>query len=55
VVARDGTCAGYVPRQYAPAISALLGCGVALDARVMRRLIVPDDTGKWVVRVARSA
>lgn len=53
IIARDGRRAGYVPRMYAPMIGRLLAHPIALDARVVRKLIVPDDVGKWVVSVSR--
>lgn len=45
---------GFVPRQYSPLFARLLDGGVLLTARVVRRLVVPDDRGKWVVEAVRS-
>jgi hypothetical protein len=45
---------GYVPRQYAPMISRLLDAGVQLRAVTVRRLVLPPEGGRWVVRVSRA-
>lgn len=34
-------------------IAGLLDSGVHLGASAVRRLMLPDDAGKWVVRIAR--
>ncbi|HET7500386.1 MAG TPA: HIRAN domain-containing protein [Kofleriaceae bacterium] len=52
IVDREGRRAGYVPRQYAQLVGSFLDRGGPLEAKVVRELLVPDDTGKWVVRVA---
>jgi hypothetical protein len=53
IVDRQGRRAGYVPRQYTAPISRLLDRGVLLAGEVVRELVVPDDLGRWVVRVSR--
>jgi hypothetical protein len=53
IVDRDGRRAGYVPRQYTELVGRLLERSVAIDGQVTRQLLVPDDVGKWVVRIAR--
>jgi len=51
----DGKHAGYVPRQYSAMISRLLDSGVALNAVAVRELVLPEDAGRWVVRVSRGS
>jgi hypothetical protein len=51
VVDREGRRAGYVPRQYTQILGSLLDRGVPMISKVIRELLVPDDVGKWVVRV----
>lgn len=53
VIDRAGHRAGYVPQPYVPMFAHLLDARVDVDAKVVRQLLVPDDVGKWVVRVAR--
>jgi hypothetical protein len=50
----DGKRAGYVPRQYSAMISKLLDSGVPLVGVALRELIIPEDAGRWLVRVARK-
>ena len=50
----DGKRAGYVPRQYSAMISKLLDSGVPLIGVALRELIIPEDAGRWLVRVARK-
>lgn len=54
IVDRDGRRAGYVPKHYTALFGRLLADSVPLVGEVVRQLLVPDDVGKWVVRVARS-
>jgi hypothetical protein len=42
---------GYVPRQYAPMVARLLDAGTPLRAVAVRRLVLPPEGGRWVVRV----
>jgi hypothetical protein len=53
IIDRAGRRAGYVPRPYVPMFARLIDAGVEVDAKVVRRLLVPDDVGKWVVRASR--
>ena len=55
IVDRNGKRAGYVPRQYTTIFTRLLDQAVPLFGEVIRQLIVPDDVGKWVVRIGRDA
>ena len=45
---------GYVPRQYAAIVARLLDAGTALQAVAIRRLLLPPEGGRWVVRVSRA-
>jgi len=54
VVLRDGTSVGYVPRQYSALVAGLLRASVPLEASVIRRLIVPEERGRWIVRLRRK-
>ena len=49
----EGQHAGYIPRQYTALIGGLLDRGEQLAAQVVRRLVVPEDVGKWVVAISR--
>ncbi len=49
----DGRRAGYVPRQYSSMVARLIDGGVALTGVAVRELILPEDAGRWVVRVER--
>lgn len=51
VVLMDGEPIGHVPRQYSSLIARLLDEGRVLDAVAVRRLRLPDDRDRWVVRV----
>jgi HIRAN domain-containing protein len=53
VVFKGQTKVGYVPRQYSKLISRLLDSGVKLSANAVRRLVLPPEGGRWVVRVSR--
>lgn len=54
VVDRLGRRAGYVPRQYTRLLGGLIDGGVALDGKVIRELILPEDAGRLVVRVTAN-
>jgi hypothetical protein len=54
VVTIGGQRAGYVPRQYSAMVSRLLDRGDRIDASAVRPLMLPDDAGKWVIRVSRG-
>lgn len=45
---------GYVPRQYSKLFARLLDAGVELHAHVVRRLQLPDEAGRWVIRAQRA-
>jgi hypothetical protein len=51
LLVRDGTTVGYVPRQYSAMIARLLDKGRVVQARAVRRLILPEERGRWVVRI----
>ena len=53
IVDRDRKRAGYVPKHYTGVVGSLLEREVPMDAVVIRKLVVPDDAGKWVVRLSR--
>jgi hypothetical protein len=44
---------GYVPRQYSAMIARLLDAGEKLEARAVRRLVLPEDRGRWIIRLQR--
>ena len=46
-----GDVVGYVPRQYASIVARVLDSGRELDAVAVRRLILPQDRDRWVIRV----
>ena len=54
VLTLDGTPVGYVPRQYSALIAGLVDRGVTLAAVAVRRLMLPEEAGRWVVRVGRG-
>jgi hypothetical protein len=54
IVDRMGRKAGYVPRQYTPLLGGLIDRGVHLRGNFIRELLLPDDVGKCVVRIASS-
>jgi hypothetical protein len=45
---------GYVPRQYAKAVAALLDARIVLSATALRRLVEPADGGRWLVQITRQ-
>lgn len=53
LVLSNGQPVGYVPRQYSRCVSHLLNNQVSLRAEVARRLIVPEDRGRWVIWLRR--
>jgi hypothetical protein len=55
VVARTGLRAGYVPRQYSGLVARLLEERVELSAVAVRELTIPEDAGRWVIRVERKS
>jgi len=55
VLVHDETRVGYVPRQYSAMVARLLDAGVALDGVIVRKLLLPAETGRWVVRLVRRA
>jgi hypothetical protein len=50
----DGKRAGYVPRQYSALVAKLLDADVPLSGQALRELIIPEDAGRWLVRVSRN-
>jgi hypothetical protein len=50
----DGKRAGYVPRQYSALVAKLLDSGLTLRGVAIRELILPEDAGRWLVRVTRE-
>lgn len=53
VLVHDGTRLGFVPRQYSAIVARLLDAGVSLDGIIVRKLVLPSETGRWVVRLQR--
>ncbi len=53
ILTEAGEQVGYVPRQYAKLVAALLDARTLLSARALRRLAEPADGGRWLVQVAR--
>lgn len=52
LVARiDGETVGYVPQQYAGLIARKLDAGCVLSATTVRKILLPEAIGAWVVRV----
>lgn len=49
-----GDVVGYVPRQYAGLVACLLDDGHQLDAVAVRRLVLPQDRDRWVIRIQRK-
>lgn len=45
---------GYVPRQYAQLMAALLDSRIRLSATALRRLVEPADGGRWLVQITRQ-
>jgi len=54
LVLSNGQPVGYLPRQYSRFVSRLLSAQVSLLAKVVRRLIVPEDRGRWVICLSRT-
>lgn len=54
VLVRDNVTVGYVPRQYSALVSRLLDERQPLDAEIVRKLLLPEETGRWVVRLVRA-
>lgn len=55
VVAHSGRRAGYVPKQHSALVARLLDAGTKIEGMTVRRLSLPDDAGKWVVRISRAS
>ncbi len=51
---RTGQELGFVPRQYSRMVSALLDAGTDIEAVTVRRLVLPEETGRWVVEIRRA-
>ncbi len=49
-----GDIVGYVPRQYSALVARLLDESQELDAVAARRLVLPQDRDRWVIRVQRK-
>lgn len=45
---------GYVPRQYSELFARLLDRGTRLHAEAVRRLMLPEDAPRWVIRARRA-
>lgn len=54
LILSNGQRVGYLPRQYSRFVSRLLSEQVSLRAEVVRRLIVPEDRGRWVIWLSRQ-
>ena len=50
----EGRRAGYVPRQYSSLVANLIDRNVELVGIALREIVLPEDAGRWVVRVARA-
>lgn len=44
---------GYVPAQYSRLFARLLGQGQQLDASAVRRLLLPEERGRWIISARR--
>jgi hypothetical protein len=51
----DGVTVGYVPRQYAALLARHLDAGRRLHTATIRKILLPDAIGAWVVRTVRTA
>jgi|GEM_PF-1141751 len=54
VLTLDDQRVGWVPKQYSELIARLLDRGVPLRAWAERQLLLPENRGRWVVRVERD-
>ncbi|MBL8600931.1 MAG: HIRAN domain-containing protein [Myxococcales bacterium] len=54
VLVRNEHKLGFVPRQYSRMVASLLDANVPLEAVLVRKLILPAETGRWVVRLWRA-
>lgn len=54
VLARGDVTIGYVPRQYSALVARHLDQQKPLDAVIVRKLLLPEETGRWVVRLRRA-
>jgi hypothetical protein len=53
ILTEAGEQVGYVPRQYAQLVAALLDARIPLGAKALRRLAEPADGGRWLVQITR--
>ena len=49
VVFKGARKIGYVPVQYSRTVARLLRTGQALEARAVRRLLLPEERGRWII------
>lgn len=54
VASRDDKKLGYVPRQYSALFASLIAAGVSIVAEASRRLLVPGEGYRWVIRAHRA-
>jgi hypothetical protein len=54
VRSRDGTKLGYVPRQYSSIVSSLVAAGESILAQATRKLLVPGEGYRWIIRAQRA-
>jgi len=54
VVSIGGVRLGHVPRQYSTLFARLIDAGVSLETTTERRLLVPGEGKRWVIRARRS-
>jgi len=50
----DGEPVGYVPRQYSAMVARLLDQGAVLATRTVRRHLLPEELGPWVLEISRD-
>ncbi len=53
VLVRGDLRLGFVPRQYSTLMAGLIAANVELEGTLVRRLRLPAEAGRWVVRVQR--
>ncbi len=54
LIAQDGRQVGWVPREYSQLVAWHLDKGREFEAHVERRLVLPQERGRWVVRISRK-
>lgn len=54
LIAEDGRQVGWVPREYSQLVASQLERGSTFEARVERHLVLPEERGRWVVRLAKK-